>query len=139
MIRNLILLILFIGLCTAAFSQQKIKAIHSEKLEISGESKELKILYTYKTNKEGKKDLRVKFKNKTKSALEIDLVMGFYSNGVLLEKTTIVDCLKKSFLDNFLRPIHLVQSDGFQKNDIEVKVLNLIASPTDECRETHSQ
>lgn len=123
----------------SGFTQTKIDGVQTEKVKIGGEQKELQVFYRYKTLKKDIKGVRVKFKNKTKSALNVDVVFGLYSNGVLLEKATIADCLKKSFFDNFTRPVHIIQSEVFEKEDITLEILDLVTTPVDECRETHSE
>ncbi|MBL4708464.1 MAG: hypothetical protein JKY48_08515 [Flavobacteriales bacterium] len=139
MTRTYLLFLCLIACSLTSFSQTKIDGMHTEKVKIGEEEKELIVFYRYKTLKKDIKGVRVKFKNKTKSALNVDLVIGLYANGVLLEKSTIVDCLKKSFFSNFTRPVHIIQSDVFEKEDIRIEILDLVSTPIDECRETHSE
>ena len=139
MMRLSLFLLCFICFGFHASSQTKIDGVYTEEVKIGEKKKELQVFYKYKTLKKDIKGVRVKFKNKTKSALTVDLVVGLYSNGVLLEKSTIADCLKKSFFDNITRPVHIIQSEVFEKEDITIEILDLVTTPVDECRETHSE
>jgi hypothetical protein len=130
------LLVLFGGL-TIGFAQQSLKGRHIEQVVSKTEKKDLQINYSVKINKEGKSMLKIRFFNKTKASLKVDLVLGIYSNGVLLEKADIVDCLKKSFLNNFFRPNHLVETTISETKGLEIDILNILTEVTDECRPSH--
>ena len=97
----------------------------------------------WKENKEGKRELRIKFKNKTGSAVNVDMEFGFYLNGIMEEKVVINDCLKKSFLNNWFRPIHIITSETLsneqlKSDELEVQVSEMKTTEVDECRETDS-
>ena len=101
------------------------------------------VKYKWKTNKEGNQELRIKFKNKAKSAVNLDLELGYYLNGVMEEKVAIADCLKKSFIDNWFRQIHIVTSENLSKEqlmseDLDVQVTEMKIEKIDECGETDS-
>jgi hypothetical protein len=118
-------------------SQENEKVKHIEKIKVGEEVKEVNVNYSFK-NMEGKGTLlKVRFFNKTKVNLNVDVVMGFYSNGILLEKADLADCLKKSFFSNFFRPYHLIETSFEPKSDVEVEVLNFNSEQVNECRETH--
>ena len=130
------LLVLFGGL-SIGFAQQSLKGRHTEQVVIETEKKDLQINYSLKIDKENKSLLKVRFFNKTKANLNVDLVLGIYKNGVLLEKADIVDCLKKSFFSNFFRPYHLVETSILKIKGVEIDILNILTEETDECRPTH--
>lgn len=130
------LLVLFGGL-SIGFAQQSLKGRHTEQVVIETEKKDLQINYSLKIDKENKSLLKVRFFNKTKANLNVDLVLGIYNNGVLLEKADIVDCLKKSFFNNFFRPYHLVETGILEIKGVEIDILNILTEETDECRPTH--
>ena len=119
------------------FAQESLKEKHVEEITIDKEKRDLNINYSFKQGKENVSLLKVRFFNKTKVNLNVDLVMGFYSNGVLLEKADIADCLKKSFFSNFFRPYHLIETAFKEGQEVEIKILNFYSEQVDECRETH--
>ncbi|MFT6166341.1 MAG: hypothetical protein ACJAV5_001174 [Vicingaceae bacterium] len=129
--------IVFFTSFSIGFAQESIKNKHVEEIKIDEEKRELNINYSFKQGKEKQSFLKVRFFNKTKVNLTVDLVMGFYSNGVLLEKVDIADCLKKSFFSNFFRPFHLVETSFKEGQVIEIEILNFYSEQVDECRETH--
>ena len=132
------LLFVFLINISVGLTQDNMKGKHIEVINTEqNKQKELHIKYDLKPNNGKSKLLQIKFKNKTKANLNIDLVVGFYSNGVLLEKADIVDCLKKSFLNNFFRPYHLVETSFKEAQEIEIKILNFYSEQVDECRQTH--
>jgi|GEM_PF-5211151 len=131
----LFLTVVFFTTYSFGFSQESQRTKHIEKIDIGKEKRNLTIDYTLKQGKENNSVLEVKFFNKTRAHLNVDLVIGFYSNGILLEKATIADCLKKSFLSNFFRPYHLVETPI--KEVQEVEILNFKSEQVDECRQTH--
>src|SRR5690606_22687643 len=101
------------------------------------------IKYKWKTNKEGKQELRVKFKNTSGSAVNLDLELGFYLKGVMEEKVQLNDCLKKSFFDNWFRPIHIISSESLsneqlKSEDLERQVTEMKTEQVEDCRETDS-
>lgn len=105
-------------------------------------TEELSVKTKWKANKEGNKELYVKFKNTAKSRLQVSLEIGFYSAGVLAEKAMISDCLKKCFWHNWFRPIQLIipeelNNKEIEREDFEFKILNLQTEKVEECEETH--
>ena len=101
------------------------------------------VKYKWKENKEGKRELRIKFKNQTGSAVNVDTEFGFYLNGVMEEKVMINDCLKKSFFDNWFRPVHIITSETLtneqlKSEELEVQVSEMKTNEIEECRETDS-
>lgn len=131
------LIIVFLTSFSFGFAQTSVKAKHIEEIKIDQEKRDLAINYSFKKGKEKASMLKVKFFNKTKANLNVDLVMGFYSNGVLLEKADIVDCLKKSFFSNLFRPYHLVETSFKEGQEVEIEILNFYSEQVDECRQTH--
>ena len=129
--------IVFFSSFSIGSAQESIKNKHVEEIKIDEEKRELNINYSFKQGKEKQSLLKVRFFNKTKVNLNVDLVMGFYSNGVLLEKVDIADCLKKSFFSNLFRPFHLVETSFKEGQVIEIEILNFYSEQVDECRETH--
>ena len=129
--------IVFFTSFSIGFAQQSIKSKHVEEIKIDEEKRELNINYSFKQGKEKQSLLKVRFFNKTKVNLNVDLVVGFYSNGVLLEKVDIVDCLKKSFFNNFFRPYHLVETTFKEGQEVEIEILNFNSEQVGECGETH--
>ena len=126
-----------IATITNGFTQESLKGRHTEKIKVGEqETKDLHINYNFKEVKNEGPYLKVRFYNKTKKNLEVDLVMGIYSNGVLLEKADIADCLKKSIFNNFFRPFHLIETTTKDKENIEIKVLNIYNKQVDECGAT---
>lgn len=122
---------------TVSFAQVSIKGKHTEDITIKKDTKKLHINYSFKKKTTEAQLLKIKFSNKTKQNLNVDLVIGIYSNGVLLEKADIVDCLKKPFWNNWFRPYHLIETSVGDKSNIEINVLNLYTESVDECRPTH--
>lgn len=118
---------------------------NGEKKVMTSETGEYVLIkYKWKANKEGKYEVRVKFKNKAKSAVNVDAELGFYDNGVLKEKAMLNDCLKKSFFDNWFRPVHIIITESFTKEELlsestKVEVLEFKTELVDECRETDSK
>ncbi len=101
------------------------------------------VKYKWKQTKDGEQELRIKFKNKSKSALNLDVELGYYLFGVMEEKAILNDCLKKSFFNNWFRPIHIVKSetlsaDQLKSEDLEVQVIELKTEKIDECGKTDS-
>lgn len=101
----------------------------------------IKVKYKWKENKEGAKELRIKFKTTAKSDLNTDLELGFYHNGILEEKAQISDCLKRFFWNDWFRPIHIVQFENLTKEQIEsdqfkLEVLELSTEKVDKCTKT---
>jgi len=101
------------------------------------------VKYKWKENKEGKQELRIKFKNQTGSAVNVDAEFGFYLNGVMEEEVMINDCLKKSFFDNWFRPLHIITSETLtneqlKSEDLDVQVTEMKTEQIEECRETDS-
>ncbi len=96
--------------------------------------------YKWKDNKQGKRELRVKFNNKSKTNVNVDVEIGFYTQGVLEETVEISDCLKRSFFDNWFRPIHIVSSslnnEQLNSSDLQLEASEFKTEQTDECRET---
>ncbi len=131
------LIIVFLASFSLGLAQTDLKIKHIEEINIDQEKRDLTISYSFKKRKEKTSMLKVKFYNKTKANLNVDLVMGFYSNGVLLEKAGIVDCLKKSFFSNLFRPYHMVETSFEEGQEVEIKILNFYSEQIDECRETH--
>lgn len=131
------IVILTIATITSGFAQESLKGKHTEKIKVGDqETKELHVNYDFKEVKKEGPYLKVRFYNKTRKNLEVDLVIGIYSNGVLLEKADIADCLKKSIFNNFFRPFHLIETTTKDKGNIEIKVLNIYTEQVDECRTT---
>jgi len=101
------------------------------------------VKYKFKESKEGATELYIKFKNKAKSAVNVDAEVGFYINGIMEESAVINDCLKKSCFDNWFRPVQLIQNDSFnnekfEPEDIKVEITEIKVEKIDECRETDS-
>lgn len=129
--------LLFFATSLSSFAQQTLKGKHIEKIKVNEqEKKELHINYELKEVKGEGPFLKIRFYNKTRQHLTIDLVIGIYSNGVLVEKADVADCLKKSIFNNFFRPFHLVETAIKDNQDIEIKVLNIYTEQVDECRKT---
>tara|TARA_B100000965_G_C19125293_1_gene555069 strand:- start:60 stop:458 length:399 start_codon:yes stop_codon:yes gene_type:complete len=101
----------------------------------------LTIRTKWQENKEGKKELRLKFKNKAKAHLTVNLEIGFYSGGILAEKALIADCLKKGFWNNWFRPVHLVimeelDNAAISEDSFKIEVLELSTEQVKECSES---
>ena len=114
-----------------------------KKVMTSEDGNYVTLKFKWKENKEDKYEVRVKFKNKAKSAVNVESELGFYSNGVLKEKAQINDCLKKGFWDNWFRPVHVIITDDFSQEELKsestkVEVLEFNTELVDECRETDS-
>ena len=92
--------------------------------------------YQWKVSKEGIRELKVKFTNKSKSAVNVDLEVSFYENGILEESSNIAACLKKSFFANLFRPYHLVQTESKENDSFEVKLTEFKTVKVEECTET---
>jgi len=130
-------LLVFVFALSLDISAQK-ERNYTEKWEYIGEDETLGFMLRYelKENKVGKKELHIKFKNKSKKHLALETKFGFYSNGILEETTEINSCLHKSELNNWFRRIYLIESDALNANDIEIKILEFKHTIIDECRET---
>ncbi|MDA9312523.1 hypothetical protein N9515_08600 [Vicingaceae bacterium] len=129
--------IIFFASLFNGYAQESAESKHVEEIKIGDEKRQVNINYSFKQGKENETLLKVQFFNKTKVNLNVDLVMGFYNNGVLLEKVDIADCLKKSFFNNFFRPFHLVGTSFKEVEVVEIEILNFYSERVDECRETH--
>lgn len=133
--KNILSFLILISLAVSANAQICYKTM-SEKNDIT-------VKYKWKKSKNDKQELRIKFKNQTGSAVNIDTEFGFYINGVMEEKVILNDCLKKSFLDNWFRPLHIITSETLsneqlKSEDLEVQVTEMKTEKIDECRETDS-
>jgi len=130
-------ILLAIAFTFATQAQCKTTTLNDDK------SKIVSVCYSLKDTKEGKTAVKVKFKNKAKTAINVNTTLGFYSNGVLVEKVEVADCLKKSCFNNWFRPYHLVETEGIsstelKSDDIKIEVLDIVTTETDECRKTDS-
>ena len=114
------------------------KTTHESSVKVNGNSKSVFLIYKIKVNKEGKKELQIRFKNKTGVPINVDTELGIYDNGVLEERSSIADCLKKGFFANLFRPIHIVNTDVLSRKNITIELIELKTKQTDECAETHS-
>ena len=131
------IVILTIATITNGFAQESLKGRHTEKIKVGDQkTRKLHVNYDLKKVKKDGPYLKVRFYNKTRKNLEVDLVMGIYSNGVLLEKADIAGCLKKSIFSNFFRPFHLIETTTKERENIEIKILNIYTEQVDECGTT---
>ena len=133
--KSLITFILLIGLAISANAQ-----ICYQEMSVKNN---VTVKYKWKESKEGKRELRIKFKNKAGSAVNVDTEFGFYLSGVMEEKVVINDCLKKSFFDNWFRPVHIITSETLtneqlKSEELEVQVSEMKTTEIEECRETDS-
>ncbi|MEQ8625608.1 MAG: hypothetical protein RJQ00_00870 [Vicingaceae bacterium] len=133
--KSILSLIVLIGLAISTNAQICYKAMDVKN--------DVTVKYKWKENKEGKRELRIKFKNQTGSAVNVDTEFGFYLNGVMEEKVVINDCLKKSFFDNWFRPVHIIMSETLTNEqltskELEVQVSEMNTTKVEECRETDS-
>lgn len=101
------------------------------------------VKYKLKENKEGKKEVYIKFKNKAKSAVNVDTEVSFYMNGILEESSMVNDCLKKSCFNNWFRPVHIIiteniSQDKLMSEDLKIEITELSVTKIDECRKTDS-
>ena len=135
-------IVLALIITSLAYSQKPI----AERIESLNNNSErtVKLMYSWKIEKDGKRYLKVNFKNKTKVAIETYAEFGFFINGVQKEKGIITDCLKKYCINNWFRSYHLLETEtltqeDLKSNDLEIQLLEFKIEETDECRETDSE
>lgn len=109
----------------------------AQKWEIVLQSEDIEIKSKWKENKAGEKELRVKFKNVSKSALNVDAEFNFYEEGILSQSSMINTCLKKGLFNNWFRNWHVIQAeDGRSLESYELKMGDVNTEKVAECLET---
>lgn len=114
-----------------------VNLLSAQSWEVLKQNEQAVAKYKWKESKEGEMELRIKFKNTSKSDLNVDFEIGFYADGVLEESSEIATCLKKGFLKNWFRNWHVIQSETDKKLDeMELEAIELKTEKVDECTET---
>ena len=138
-ILRILIILLFIGL-SPVYSQKGYEK-YSHFLD-KEKTKEVIVLSKLKKDRSGTSALYVKFKNKSKVPVNIDISFGYMLLGAMEEEADLSDCLKKSCFDNWFRRSHVFYSETLTEKqltseDMVIELTKIIIEQTDECRETH--
>jgi hypothetical protein len=111
------------------------------KYKVLSVKENVQVLYKWGTDKENNKELRIRFKNRSRSNVNVVVEVAYYLDGINEETVEINDCLKKSIFDNWFRNIHVVKSESLSNEELESETLTLEATEfkieeTDGCRQT---
>ena len=116
-------------------------SLNAQSWQSLDKNEDVEVLYKWKTNKEGKEELRVKLKNNVKSDVVLALKIGFYDTGVLSETSFIADCLQKGFIKNLFREWYIIMPEELDPekklSSHEIKVIELKTTQVEWC-ETES-
>ena len=130
-----ILFLLFVLISITKVNGQSKYSILETKQDVS-------IKYKWKLSKENKKQLLIKFKNKSKVNQNINIEVGFYLNGVMQEKAQVATCAKKGFFNNIFLTVYGVESEMLTNEQIEDEQFKLtltefILEETPVCEKQH--
>ena len=106
------------------------------------EKDEISVLHKWKINDDGKRQLILKFKNKSKSHKNISVIIGFYLNGVMEEQAEVASCSKKGFFNNLFLTKYGITSEYMsneQLNDsaFNLEIIKIKTEETNKCEKQH--
>ena len=128
--KQLLLVIVLTTIHLTGYSQKKFKQVEC--------LNKVCVLYKWAKNPDGKSELQIKFKNKSKLHQVVNLELGLYESGILVEQSDISACLGKNIFSNALQDIHILSSEyietlDYNKNAIEIKTLSFEMEKTENC------
>lgn len=99
-------------------------------------------LYKWKTDKEGKKQLLIKFKNKSKSPQNINLELGFFLTGIKEETAQVSACAQGSFFANLFPTVYGIYSETLTNEQLEqveigISPADFQLEKTEKCEKQH--